>query len=55
MGYSPPKKQLDLKDFLSKPAKKRSGAKGFGYRKFPTNPVKPATEADFKTPDPKTD
>lgn len=41
MGYSQPKKQLDLKEFLSTPAKKRPGAKKFGYRKFPMAPAKP--------------
>lgn len=31
MGYSTPKKQLDLKDFLSQPGKKVS-RRSFGYR-----------------------
>lgn len=51
MGYSPPKKQLDLKDFLSKPAKKRPGAKGFGFRKFPAAKVQPAADAPKKPDD----
>lgn len=34
MGYSPPKKQLDLKEFLSQPAKKRPGTTGFGRRRI---------------------
>lgn len=33
MGYSPPKKQLDLKEFLSTPAKKRSYNRKFGAMK----------------------
>ncbi|MBE9640475.1 hypothetical protein [Salipiger mangrovisoli] len=45
MGYSPSKKQLDLKDFLSKPAKKRPGAKTFGYQKFRTPPTPVAEPA----------
>ncbi|CAN0267036.1 unnamed protein product [Chrysoparadoxa australica] len=41
MGYSTPKKQLDLKEFLSEPAKKQP------YRKFGKRsaPVKPKTSA----------
>ncbi|MEN9059975.1 hypothetical protein [Ponticoccus litoralis] len=30
MGYSVPKKQLDLKEFLSTPAKKRPFSRNFG-------------------------
>lgn len=33
MGYSQPKKQLDLKEFLSTPAKKRSYGRKFGAMK----------------------
>mgnify|MGYP003124781866 CR=1 FL=1 len=33
MGYSQPKKQLDLKDFLSTPAKKRPYSRKFGAMK----------------------
>ncbi|MCA0941976.1 hypothetical protein LCM08_17975 [Salipiger pacificus] len=47
MGYSPSKKQLDLKEFLSQPAKKRPGAKTFGYqrtRTAPTPVLKPAAQ-----------
>lgn len=35
MGYSPSKKQLDLREFLSSPAKKRTGGKTFGFRNYP--------------------
>ncbi|MGR3381190.1 hypothetical protein [Roseovarius indicus] len=37
MGYSAPKKQLDLKEFLSEPAKKRP-FKRFGMRSAPVKP-----------------
>ena len=47
MGYSQPKKQLDLKEFLSTPAKKRPGAKTFGYRRLPTAPA--ASQDDAPT------
>ena len=39
MGYSQPKKQLDLKEFLSTPAKRRPGGKKFGYRTLTTAPA----------------
>lgn len=48
MGYSSPKKQLDLKEFLSTPAKKRPGGKGFGFRKYPA--AKAQTEKDAPGP-----
>ena len=38
MGYSTPKKQLDLKEFLSQPASKLP-VKRFGMRKAPTKPI----------------
>jgi len=38
MGYSTPKKQLDLKEFLSQPAKKLP-TRRFGERKSPTKPT----------------
>ncbi|WP_144435460.1 hypothetical protein [Roseovarius atlanticus] len=38
MGYSTPKKQLDLKEFLSEPAKKLPFRK-FGMRSAPTKPA----------------
>lgn len=38
MGYSTPKKPLDLKEFLSQPAKKRAG-RGFATRRAPTFPA----------------
>ncbi|WP_168174414.1 MULTISPECIES: hypothetical protein [unclassified Thioclava] len=44
MGYSPQKKQLDLKDFLSQPAKK-GFRKGVGFRRAPTNPTPVKTGA----------
>lgn len=34
MGYSPSKKQLDLREFLSSPAKTRTGGKKFGFRNY---------------------
>ena len=43
MGYSQPKKQLDLKEFLSTPAKKPAGGKRFGFGKFPVPKSKPVT------------
>ncbi|WP_341485338.1 hypothetical protein [Thioclava sp. GXIMD4215] len=33
MGYSSPKKQLDLKAFLSEPAKRRPGNKGYNFHR----------------------
>lgn len=42
MGYSTPKKQLDLKEFLSEPAKKRSYKRTFGNQPRP----KPADQVD---------
>ena len=33
MGYSTPKKQLDLKEFLAQPAKKPSYRTGLSFRK----------------------
>lgn len=45
MGYSTPKKQLDLKEFLSQPAKKRPGAAKFGNRKYPLAKIKDEDEA----------
>ncbi len=42
MGYSTPKKQLDLKEFLSQPAKKTSFKRTFGNRPKP----KPKDQVD---------
>lgn len=42
MGYSTPKKQLDLKEFLSQPAKKQQRKTGFANRSKP----KPAIRSD---------
>lgn len=50
MGYSSPKKPLDLKEFLSTPATKRPSAKGFGFRKYPF-PKGAASENTPDTPD----
>ena len=44
MGYSTPKKQLDLKDFLSQPGKKNT-RRTFGYR----NP-RETTDTPAETP-----
>ena len=44
MGYSAPKKQLDLKEFLSQPAK-NFPVKRFGVRKAPAITTKPAASA----------
>ncbi len=46
MGYSTPKKQLDLKEFLSQPTKKPP-MKRFGMRRAPT----PVVEAEETAPD----
>lgn len=35
MGYSPPKKQFDLKEFLKAPAKKKPGGKNFSFQRYP--------------------
>ena len=43
MGYSTPKKQLDLKEFLSQPAKQRP-KRTFGFRSRP----EPADQPDEK-------
>lgn len=51
MGYSSPKKQLDLKEFLSIPAKKRSGGKGFGPRKYPMTAAKRDDDTPEKSDD----
>ncbi|WP_199252674.1 hypothetical protein [Chachezhania sediminis] len=51
MGYSTPKKPLDLKEFLATPAKKRPGSKGFGSRKFPAARPQPAKEQPAKPDD----
>ncbi|MER5172592.1 hypothetical protein [Thioclava sp. GXIMD2076] len=50
MGYSPTKKQLDLKEFLSQPGKKNTGRKSFGYRSGPskTKPVETDHPVDKK-------
>ena len=44
MGYSTPKKPLDLKEFLSQPGKKNM-RRSFGYRS-----TAPATEESTETP-----
>ena len=46
MGYSTPKKQLNLKEFLSEPAKRLPFRK-FGMR---SAPMKPATGSQTRAP-----
>lgn len=49
MGYSSPKKPLDLKEFLSQPATRRPNNKFFGNRKnLTTQPKKPDDEVPAK-------
>ena len=49
MGYSTPKKQLDLKEFLAQPAKKPTFRNGMSFRKpgatGSTAPTAPRTRA----------
>lgn len=54
MGYSTPKKQLDLKDFLSQPGKKNT-RRTFGYRNPSAETQTPAPEATETDPEPKSD
>ena len=49
MGYSTPKKQLDLKEFLSQPASKFP-VKRFGMRKAPMKPI-PEAESTVQDED----
>lgn len=51
MGYSPPKKQLDLKEFLSTPAKKRPYNRKFGAMKPQAAAVNPADAPVVKPED----
>jgi hypothetical protein len=44
MGYSPPKKQLDLKEFLSQPAKRLPRKNRFSFRNPTTKPPEPTAE-----------
>lgn len=44
MGYSTPKKQLDLKEFLSQPAKRLPPRNRFNFRGKTTKTVEPAAE-----------
>lgn len=46
MGYSSPKKQLDLKAFLSEPAKRRPGGKGYGFNRPAASKAAPDTHED---------
>jgi len=48
MGYSTPKKQLDLKEFLSEPAKKLPFRK-FGMRSAPVKPGAPSKSGAAQT------
>ena len=49
MGYSQPKKQLDLKDFLSTPAKKRPTRRKFGDMKPQATVSEPPPASETKT------
>lgn len=51
MGYSQPKKQLDLKEFLSTPAKKRPYNRKFGAMKPQAAAVQPADATAVKPED----
>ena len=42
MGYSTPKKQLDLKEFLSEPAKRLPPRNRFSFRAKPAQTAEPA-------------
>lgn len=44
MGYSPPKKQLDLKEFLSQPAKRLPRKNHFSFRNQAPKPPQPTAE-----------
>lgn len=51
MGYSQPKKQLDLKEFLSTPAKKRPYNRKFGAMKPQAAAVQPGDAPAVKPED----
>ncbi|WP_171054069.1 hypothetical protein [Arenibacterium halophilum] len=51
MGYSQPKKQLDLKEFLSKPAVKLPYNRKFGLMKPQAAPAKPTATPAIKPDD----
>ena len=44
MGYSQPKKQLDLKEFLSQPAKRLPRKNRFSFRNPAARPPQPDAE-----------
>lgn len=46
MGYSTPKKQLDLKEFLSAPAKKKPLVRKFAATKPKAEAAAPDTSSD---------
>jgi hypothetical protein len=48
MGYSTPKKQLDLKEFLSQPATRLPPRNRLNFRGKPTKTVEPAVEKGAK-------
>lgn len=48
MGYSHPKKQLDLKEFLSTPAKKPPYKRGVSFRTYPAVNEEPPKVTDSK-------
>lgn len=55
MGYSTPKKQLDLKEFLAQPAKKPTFRSGMSFRKpgvSATGSTAPAAPRTRTTDDP---
>ena len=55
MGYSTPKKQLDLKEFLAQPAKKPTFRNGMSFRKpgvSATGNTAPAAPRTRATDDP---
>ncbi|SDF65836.1 hypothetical protein SAMN04488105_14311 [Salipiger thiooxidans] len=51
MGYSQPKKQLDLKEFLSTPAKKRPYNRKFGTMKPQAATSKPTATSAIEPDD----
>jgi hypothetical protein len=49
MGYSSPKKQLDLKDFLSKPGKPRPSRANWNRAAAPVTKKTPAAKPEVKS------
>ncbi len=48
MGYSSPKKQLDLKDFLSKPGKAGPSRRNWNRAAMPPAKTTPASKPEVK-------